>query len=313
MSSSQQRTCNQSSIHLPVLSQLQPASSMLHGPSGSDMNRIYSAVSKVFQGKELQMNELYSLNESIRWLLKTEMGSFIKEYYQNQLLNKGFTFIFEEVQLHEGERQLFFLAKEWLRFFSEILPTLQAIFYPLQGQELTVRQMALLGFRDLVLMRLPVEDLLPTNLPLLPTSITQMLLVLQGVHDPRGPSVEYCRLEKMLEMVVSPYLWNYKNKSYVEDTRETRHLIQPEIRITQHISEGSLLSPLMEEEGEMYLERRGCSLRCYSMTDGLSDIADMHLLSVTRTTHCGLTDNCGTSEEMMREHNRNLFQVSHTF
>ncbi|KAK1802245.1 hypothetical protein P4O66_021903, partial [Electrophorus voltai] len=127
MSSSQQRTCNQSSIHLPVLSQLQPASSMLHGPSGSDMNRIYSAVSKVFQGKELQMNELYSLNESIRWLLKTEMGSFIKEYYQ----------------------------------------------------ELTVRQMALLGFRDLVLMRLPVEDLLPTNLPLLPTSITQMLLVLQ--------------------------------------------------------------------------------------------------------------------------------------
>ncbi|XP_076854044.1 proline-rich protein 5-like isoform X2 [Brachyhypopomus gauderio] len=309
MWSNQQQTCNQSSTHLPTLSQLQPAPSMLHSSSVSDMNSIYSAVIKVFQGRELQMNELYCLNESIRWLLKTEMGSFIKEYFQNQLLNKGFLFIFEQVQ-HEGERQLFLLANEWLRFFSETLPALQAIFYPLQ--ELTVRQMALLGFRDLVLMRLPVEDLLPTSLPLLPTAITQMLLVLQGVHDPRGSSMEYYRLEKMLEMVVSPYLWNCKNKCYKEDARETRHLNQPEIRITQHISEGSLLSPLTEEEGETYLEKRGCGLRCHSMADDLSDMADMHLLSVSGRMHCGLTHNvnCGTSEDMRRE---NVFQVSHTF
>lgn len=48
-----------------------------------------------------------------------------------------------------------------------------------QGHEFTVRQMALLAFRDLVLMRLPVEELLPSNLSLLPTPITQMLLILQ--------------------------------------------------------------------------------------------------------------------------------------
>lgn len=86
-----------------------------------------------------------------------------------------------------------------------------------------------------------MEELLPTNTSLLPTPITQMLLVLQvsdisthihinthtiqvflyllcvivyvqGVHEPRGPSMEYFRLEKMLEMVVSPYLWNCKHK-----------------------------------------------------------------------------------------------------
>lgn len=48
-----------------------------------------------------------------------------------------------------------------------------------QGHEFTVRQMALLAFRDLVLMKLSVEELLPIYLSLLPTSIKQMLLVLQ--------------------------------------------------------------------------------------------------------------------------------------
>lgn len=48
-----------------------------------------------------------------------------------------------------------------------------------QGQELTVRQMALLSFRDLVLMKLPLQELLPQSPTLLPAAITQMLLVLQ--------------------------------------------------------------------------------------------------------------------------------------
>lgn len=37
-----------------------------------------------------------------------------------------------------GERQLFVLAQVWDRFFSEILPTLQAILYPLQVNKLGV-------------------------------------------------------------------------------------------------------------------------------------------------------------------------------
>ena len=48
-----------------------------------------------------------------------------------------------------------------------------------QGQDMTVRQMALLSFRDLVLMKLPLRDLLPKNPTLLPAAITNMLLVLQ--------------------------------------------------------------------------------------------------------------------------------------
>ncbi|XP_037390199.1 proline-rich protein 5-like [Pygocentrus nattereri] len=273
MTSGHRRVHSLSSMPLPLLPQLQSGSSTLQDSSVSDMNR---------------------------WLLKTEMGSFIKEYFQNQLLNKGLRFILEEVLLYEGESQLFFLADVWLRFFSEILPTLQAIFYPLQGQELTVRQMSLLAFRDLVLMRVPLEDLLPTNLSLLPTSIRQMLLVLQGVHEPRGPSVEYYRLEKMLEMVVSPYLWN----SNAEQTKETRHFIQPEIKITQHISESSLLSPLMEQDGEMYPDR-GASLRRHTVANSLSAMSNMQL-SVTDRRHCGLVESYETIDEIREEHNRDI-------
>lgn len=289
MSLSQQRVPSSSTVTLPALPQAQSNSSV------SDMNSIYSAVIKVFRGKGLQMNELYFLNESIRWLLKTEMGSLIEEYFQNQLLIEGLRSILEEVQLYE-----------------EILPTLQAIFYPLQGHEFTVRQMALLAFRDLVLMRLPMEELLPTNTSLLPTPITQMLLVLQGVHEPRGPSMEYFRLEKMLEMVVSPYLWNCKHKSYEEEIRESKHLIQPEIRITQHISEVSLLTPLLEQEGEGHVER-GSSLRRHSVSDGRSFINNMQLLAVTSRTHSGLEDAHGTTDEMRERDKRDHCRVNPTF
>lgn len=47
-----------------------------------------------------------------------------------------------------------------------------------QGQELTVRQMALLAFRDLVLLKLHLEESLGSA-ACVPPPVTQMLLVLQ--------------------------------------------------------------------------------------------------------------------------------------
>lgn len=170
-------------------------------------NSVQSAVIKVFQGGALQTNELFTLNESIRWLLKTEMGSFITEYFQNQLLTRGLSEILDQVLPHSGDDQLSVLADMWDKFFTEILPTLQAIFYPVQGQELTVRQMALLAFRDLVLLKLHLEETLRTAAAV-PPAVTQMLLVLQGIHESGAPSLEYYQLESLVEIVVSPYLSN---------------------------------------------------------------------------------------------------------
>nr|XP_015193600.1 PREDICTED: proline-rich protein 5-like isoform X1 [Lepisosteus oculatus]XP_015193601.1 PREDICTED: proline-rich protein 5-like isoform X1 [Lepisosteus oculatus]XP_015193602.1 PREDICTED: proline-rich protein 5-like isoform X1 [Lepisosteus oculatus] len=263
-------------------------------------NSVHSAVIKVFQGGGLQSNELFSLNESIRWLLKTELGSFITEYFQNQLLNKGLVYIAEKIQLYEGDSQLLILSEMWDRFFTEILPTLQAIFYPVQGQELTVRQMALLGFRDLVLLKLPLEELLPSVEAQTPPAITQMLLILQvalpfqGTHEPSGPSHEYCQLEKLVGLVVSPYLGNYLEKSRAAsflEGRAPRHKAGslmhygPEIMVTQHAPD-SLLAPLVEQEGEAYLEKVG-GVRRHTVANAHSDL---QLLTVATMMHSGMVE-----------------------
>ncbi|XP_041916969.1 proline-rich protein 5-like [Alosa sapidissima] len=263
-----------SRLSAPTLSSLPRAP---QSPSTSVMNSVCGAVIKVFQGEALQTNELHALMENIRWLLKTEMGSFITEYFQNQLINKGLAYIAAKLQGCEGDRMLLVLSETWEQFFTEILPTLQAIFSPLQGQELTVREMALLSFRDLVLMKLPLHELLP-QAPILPlAAITQMLLVLQGVHEPRGLSLHYCKLENLIEMVITPYLKNCLHKNHTTScTRSARHsrvaapLGPPEIQITQYLSDSSLLDPLLEQEGEVYLERMG-TMRRHTVANAHSD------------------------------------------
>uniref|UniRef100_A0A8C0M8N8 Proline rich 5 like n=1 Tax=Canis lupus familiaris TaxID=9615 RepID=A0A8C0M8N8_CANLF len=119
-------------------------------------------------------------------LLKSELGSFITDYFQNQLLAKGLLFVEEKIKLCEGESRIEVLAEVWDHFFTETLPTLQAIFYPVQGQELTIRQISLLGFRDLVLLKVKLGDslLLAQSQP--PSSIVQMLLILQVGEGPTG-------------------------------------------------------------------------------------------------------------------------------
>ncbi|XP_029289277.1 LOW QUALITY PROTEIN: proline-rich protein 5-like [Cottoperca gobio] len=191
----------------PVLSDLarfHASSPSLQLSNTSVWNSVQSAVIKVFQGGALQTNELFTLNESIRWLLKTEMGSFITDYFQVFLSLYYFLFVRKTTSCNE---QLAVLADMWDRFFAEILPSLQAIFYPVQGQELTVRQMALLAFRDLVLLKLHLEETLRAA-ACVPPPVTQMLLVLQGIHDAGAPSLEYYQLERLVEIVVSPYLSN---------------------------------------------------------------------------------------------------------
>nr|XP_046249476.1 proline-rich protein 5-like isoform X1 [Scatophagus argus]XP_046249477.1 proline-rich protein 5-like isoform X1 [Scatophagus argus] len=268
----------------PVLSDLarfHASSPALQISNTSVWNSVQSAVIKVFQGGALQSNELYTLNESIRWLLKTEMGSFITDYFQNQLLTRGLSEVLDQVLLHSGDKQLAVLADMWDRFFTEILPTLQAIFYPVQGQELTVRQMALLAFRDLVLLKLHLEETLGTAASI-PPAVTQMLLVLQGIHESGGPSVEYYRLERLVEVVVSPYLSNVlQNRNQL--LLESRHLrtsgsllgdqSQPEITVTQHhnSSDSSSLAPLVEQEGEAYLEKSG-GVRRHTVANAHSDV-----------------------------------------
>ncbi|XP_077567131.1 uncharacterized protein prr5l isoform X4 [Stigmatopora nigra] len=143
---------------------------------------VQSAVMKVFRGGALRPNELYALNENVRRLLKSEMGAFLSDYFQNRLLAAGLAELLERVYLAGEEERLEAVSRVWRRFFTETLPTLQAIFYPVQGREPSVRQMALLSFRDAVVLQLPLEDSLANggaNGGGAPPDLTHMLLVLQ--------------------------------------------------------------------------------------------------------------------------------------
>ncbi|KAF3814316.1 hypothetical protein GH733_017474 [Mirounga leonina] len=108
-----------------------------------------------------------------------------------------------------GQKLLDSLAETWDFFFSDVLPTLQAIFYPVQGKEPSVRQLALLHFRNAITLSVKLEDALARAHARVPPAIVQMLLVLQGVHESRGVTKDYLRLETLIQKVVSPYLGTY--------------------------------------------------------------------------------------------------------
>ncbi|KAL4640752.1 proline-rich protein 5 isoform X1 [Arapaima gigas] len=169
-------------------------------------NSIHNAVIAVFQKKGLADNELYALNEGVRQLLKTELGSFFTEYLQNQLLTKGMVILRDKIRFYEGQKLLDSLAETWDFFFCDVLSMLQAIFYPVQGKEPSVRQLALLHFRNIITLNIKLEDALSRPRARVPPSIIQMLLILQGVHESKGVSDDYLKLESLIQKVVSPYL-----------------------------------------------------------------------------------------------------------
>ncbi|XP_071414758.1 proline-rich protein 5-like isoform X2 [Pithys albifrons albifrons] len=266
---------------------------------------VQTAVINVFKGGGLQNNELYTLNENIRRLLKSELGSFITDYFQNQLLVKGLLFMEEKVKLCEGEDRIDILSEIWDHYFTETLPTLQAIFYPVQGQELTIRQIALLGFRDLVLLKVKLEEILPLVQTKLPASIVQMLLILQSVHEPTGPSEGYLQLEELVKQVVSPYLGLCEDHSSSGSTcllerrysrsRPKTDVLNYSAHATSRQPSEMALTPLTEQEGEAYLEKCG-SIRRHTVANAHSDI---QLLAMASMMHTGMvieesdsTDNC---------------------
>ncbi|XP_075817641.1 proline-rich protein 5-like isoform X2 [Microtus pennsylvanicus] len=292
----------------PVLSELprfHAAQQALQLSSNSAWNSVQTAVINVFKGGGLQSNELYALNENIRRLLKSELGSFISDYFQNQLLAKGLSFVEEKIKQCEGDSLIEVLAEVWDHFFTETLPTLQAIFYPVQGQELTIRQISLLGFRDLVLLKVKLGDSLLLAQSKLPSSVIQMLLILQSVHEPTGPSEGYLQLEELVKQVVSPFLGISGDRScagpaYSLARRHSR--VRPKVTVLNYASlmtsvgrplNEMALTPLTEQEGEAYLEKCG-SVRRHTVANAHSDI---QLLAMATMMHSGLGEEAGSEDK----------------
>ncbi|XP_051974036.1 proline-rich protein 5-like isoform X2 [Xyrauchen texanus] len=174
---------------------------LMSSPSLSDLGR--SAVPPDDRNKQ------YGAGTNATWnrqLLKTELGSFFTEYLQNQLLTKGMVILRDKICFHEGQKLLDSLSETWDYFFCDVLSTLQALFYPVQGKEPSVRQLALLHFRNIITLNINLDEALSRPRARVPPSIVQMLLILQGVHECKSVSSEYLKLESLIQKVVSPYL-----------------------------------------------------------------------------------------------------------
>ncbi|XP_075358618.1 proline-rich protein 5-like isoform X2 [Mycteria americana] len=246
----------------PVLSDLprfQAARQALQLSSNSAWNSVQTAVINVFKGGGLQNNELYTLNENIRRLLKSELGSFITDYFQNQLLTKGLLFIEEKVKLCEGEDRIDVLSEIWDHYFTETLPTLQAIFYPVQSvHEPTGPSEGYLQLEGLV---------------------KQVVSPYLGLCEDHSFSGSTCLLERR----------------YSRSRPKTGVLNYSSHTVTSRQPSEMALTPLTEQEGEAYLEKCG-SIRRHTVANAHSDI---QLLAMASVMHTGMvieesdtTDKC---------------------
>ncbi|XP_058161545.1 proline-rich protein 5-like isoform X2 [Dasypus novemcinctus] len=247
----------------PVLSDLprfQATRQALQLSSSSAWNSVQTAVINVFKGGGLQSNELYALNENIRRLLKSELGSFITDYFQNQLLTKGLVFVEEKIKLCEGENLIEVLAEVWDHFFTETLPTLQAIFYPVQSvHEPTGPSEGYLQLEELV------------------KQVVSPFLGISEDRDFSGPTYTPAKRHSKVRPKVT--LLNYAS------TMTT---------VSRPLNEMAL-TPLTEQEGEAYLEKCG-SVRRHTVANAHSDI---QLLAMASMMHSGLGEEAGSEDKCL--------------
>ncbi|XP_071792050.1 proline-rich protein 5-like [Asterias amurensis] len=180
------------------------------GLRNDDWNSVQKKVLSLFRGGRLAPGELDDLNEQVRAALKSEIGEFITDYYKKNLLRRGLDVMYGAIVTEDGPKLLASLAKQWTKFFCEILPTLRAIFCPVQvstTRGLTILQLSLLGFRDHIVLKLhTLKDALSADRSAVPNEIVQMLLHLQSVRESGYPSEEHLHIESLVAKVVCPYL-----------------------------------------------------------------------------------------------------------
>ncbi|XP_029411565.1 proline-rich protein 5-like isoform X5 [Nannospalax galili] len=132
-----------------------------------------------------------------------------------------------------------------------------------------------------------------------------MLLVLQSVHEPTGPSEGYLQLEELVKQVVSPFLGISRDRScsgptYSLARRHSR--IRPKVTVLNYTSlmttvgrplNEMALTPLTEQEGEAYLEKCG-SVRRHTVANAHSDI---QLLAMATMMHSGMGEEASSEDK----------------
>ncbi|XP_013772800.1 proline-rich protein 5-like [Limulus polyphemus] len=155
----------------------------------------------------LEVGELASLHETLRKLQNTNAGPFIYEYYKQQILTKGMMSLREHIRQSKEKSLLYRLEEVWENLFAHVLPLLDAILFLIKTREgISIRQITLAAFRDLVVLDLGIEDILSSEATEMPPGVKHMLLILYNVNDTFPPNKNKLRLESLLARAVVPFL-----------------------------------------------------------------------------------------------------------
>lgn len=190
---------------IPSKRELKPLPKSIVTIRDDDWKSLQASITYLFHKKKLPKLELDVLNEKVRNVRDSEIGAFIVEYYKDSILKKGMIVLRENIKEKKGNDLLERLSDVWCQFYTSILPTLLAIFYPIQEQGINMRSVTLVGFRDIVLLKTKIHEALETG-EKVSGEIRQMLLVLASVHESNPPSDNYMQLERLVARVVRPYL-----------------------------------------------------------------------------------------------------------
>ncbi|KAG8142763.1 hypothetical protein E2320_005959 [Naja naja] len=183
----------------------------------------------------------------------------------------------DKIRFYEGQKLLDTLAETWDFFFSDVLPMLQAIFYPVQGKEPPVRQLALLHFRNIITLNIKLEDALSRSRARIPPSI--------GVHESKGVTEDYLKLETLLQKVVSPYLGTYG--LYSSDGALTHSSCILEKRFFRRSKSGDILAKNPVVRSKSYNNPLLTPVAEYETEGTTANSSSIRRHSVSEMTSCG--------------------------
>ncbi|XP_065182779.1 uncharacterized protein LOC135813654 [Sycon ciliatum] len=149
------------------------------------------------------------LNETCRRLMRADSRNTIFSRFEDTLLIKCFIIVRDSILSSPINTFLDCLAIWWTRFYHRILPLVCIIFTPVPTFGLTVRQMCLKVFRDVILSK--IQHRLKDSLGHedgIPIEVVQMLLTLQSV--PETVTESYRQTEELSGLLIRPYLQNMK-------------------------------------------------------------------------------------------------------
>lgn len=178
-------------------------------PKNRDWLRLQHTIRRLFKAKDVRLEpgEMAALHDKIRALGSSKAGPFLFDSIRREI-EVCMTALLRKLEAVPREALLQLLSSEWENLFRHVLPTLDMILYVVKGKgSTTVRQAFLVVFRDGVVTKLDLEELINEETRhSVPDGIRHMLLILYNVSDSYPPTKTKLKLEGLLARLMVPFL-----------------------------------------------------------------------------------------------------------